>query len=293
MISNCFDNYFYEFNVNELIYSRPLPINVHSSMKFKQIAVTVSEIGLIEPVIVYIDNDGEKRILDGHLRVEVLKGLGIEKVHCLISPVEDSYTYNKRVNRITIVQEQKMLLRAVEAGVSVDKLCTVLGVSIQTVQSKLRLSAGIAPEVLALLSERSVPQALFGLLKKLKPYKQIEVVDTLVSINNFTKKFVESMLHAIPPEHFVNAGHTKEESSDVRRHLERLEKELISVQVETSKLDDEYSENTLKLVIIKGHLERVLNKSDILHWLYDNHPDYLSVFKQIIGIENLNDIVVD
>lgn len=291
MISKCFDNYFYEFDVHELIYSRPLPVNVRTSMKFKQIAVTVSEIGLIEPVIVFIDNDGTKRILDGHLRVEVLKDLGVKKVHCLISSVEDSYTYNKRVNRITIVQEQKMLLRAVEAGVSVEKLCTALGVSIQTVQSKLRLSDGIAPEVLALLAERSVPQALFSLLKKLKPYKQIEVVDTLLSINNFTKKFVESMLHAIPPEHFVDACHAQEEPSDIRRQLERLEKELVSVQIETSKLDDEYSENTLKLVIVKGHLERILNRSDILHWLYDNHPDYLSVFKQVTGIENLNQII--
>lgn len=293
MISKCFDNYFYEFDVDELIYSRPLPVNVRSSMKFKQIAVTVSEIGLIEPVIVFVDNEGGKRILDGHLRIEVLKDLGVKKVHCLISPVEDSYTYNKRVNRITIVQEQKMLLRAVEAGVSVDKLCTVLGVSVQTVQSKLRISEGIAPEVLALLAEKNVPQALFGLLKKLKPYKQIEVVDTLVSINNFTKKFLESMLHALPQEHFVDAGHAKEESNDFRRHLERLEKDMISVQIETSKLDDEYSENTLKLVIIKGHLERILSKNDILHWLYDNHPDYLSVFKQITGIENLNDFVKD
>lgn len=44
----------------------------------------------------------------------------------------------------------------------------------------------------------------------------------------------------------------------------------MSVQVE----DDEYAENTLKLVIINGHLEKVLNKTEILHWLYDNCPDY-------------------
>lgn len=288
MISKCFDNYFYEFDVDDLIYSRTLPVNVRGSMKFKQIAVTVREIGLIEPVIVFVDKKGEKRILDGHLRIEVLKDLEIKKVHCLISPVEDSYTYNKRVNRITIVQEQKMLLRAVEAGVPVEKLCSVLGVSIKTIQSKLRISEGIAPEVLALLAEKNVPQALFGLLKKLKPYKQIEVVDTLVSINNFTRKFVESMLHAIPQEHFIDAGHAKEEANDFRRYLERLQKDMVSVQNETSKLDDEYSDNTFKLVVIKGHLERILSKAEILHWLYDNYPDYLSVFKQVTGIENLN-----
>ncbi|EPN2807517.1 plasmid partitioning protein RepB C-terminal domain-containing protein [Serratia marcescens] len=291
MISNCFDNYFYEFNVDELMYSRPLPVNIRSSMKYNQIAITVKEIGLIEPVVVFIDSKNNKRILDGHLRVDVLKELGVKKVHCLISPIEDTYTYNKRVNRITIVQEQKMLLRAVDSGVSVDKLCAVLGVSAQTVQGKLKISEGIALEVMALLAEKNVPQALFGLLRKLKSYKQIEMVNTLVSINNFTKKFAESMLHTMPAECFIDAENSRLESNDVRRNLERLEKDMMSVQVETSNLDDEYAENTLKLVIVKGHLEKVLNKTEILHWLYDNCPDYLSVFKQVTGIDNLNNFI--
>lgn len=291
MIPSCFDNYFYEFDVNELIYSRPLPVNIRSAAKYNQIALTIKEIGLIEPVVVFIDDKEHKRILDGHLRVEILKDLGVSKVHCLISPVEDTYTYNKRVNRITIIQEQKMLLRAVESGVSVEKLSSVLGVTPQTVLSKIKISDGIAPEVMALLAEKNVPQALFSFLRKLKPYKQIEMVNTLISINNFTKNFSESMLHAMAPEHFVEVEKSRGDSNDVKRNLERLEKDMISVQVETSKLDDEYAESTLKLVIIKGHLEKVLNNSDILHWLYDNYPEYLSVLKQVTGIDNLNRFV--
>ncbi|WP_249926327.1 plasmid partitioning protein RepB C-terminal domain-containing protein [Escherichia coli] len=238
--------------------------------------------------MVYINDANDKVILDGHLRVEVLKELGITTAHCLISPVEDTYSYNKRVSRLTIVQAQNMLLKAVESGVSVEKLCAVLGVTPDTLIGKLKISDGIAPEVMALLAEKNVPQTIFSVLKKLKFYKQIEMVNTMISINNFTRKFAMSMLHAVAPEHLVAPKKDASRETDIRKNLERLEKEMASVQVETQHLQDEYAENNLRLVIIKNHIERLLANGQVLNWLYDNHQEYLSVLKQISGLDDLN-----
>ena len=282
MISQCFDSRFYTFKVESLVYARTLPVNVKFSTKYKQIKASVDEIGLIEPIVVYINDANDKVILDGHLRVEVLKELGITTAHCLISPVEDTYSYNKRVSRLTIVQAQNMLLKAVESGVSVEKLCAVLGVTPDTLIGKLKISDGIAPEVMALLAEKNVPQTIFSVLKKLKFYKQIEMVNIMISINNFTRKFAMSMLHAVASEHLVAPKKDASRETDIRKNLERLEKEMASVQVETQHLQDEYAENNLRLVIIKNHIERLLN------WLYDNHQEYLSVLKQISGLDDLN-----
>lgn len=288
MISQCFDPRFYTFKVESLVYARTLPVNVKFSTKYKQIKASVDEIGLIEPIVVYINDTNEKIILDGHLRVEILKELGIMTAHCLISPVEDTYSYNKRVSRLTIVQAQNMLLRAVESGVSVEKLCVVLGVTPDTLIGKLKISDGIAPEVMALLAEKNVPQTIFSVLKKLKFYKQIEMVNTMISINNFTRKFAMSMLHAVSPEHLVEPKKDARRETDIRKNLERLEKEMASVQVETQHLQDEYAENNLRLVIIKNHIERLLDNGQVLNWLYDNHQDYLSVLKQVSGLDDLN-----
>ncbi|MCW9813107.1 RepB plasmid partitioning protein [Escherichia coli] len=238
--------------------------------------------------MVYINDANDKVILDGHLRVEVLKELGITTAHCLISPVEDTYSYNKRVSRLTIVQAQNMLLKAVESGVSVEKLCAVLGVTPDTLIGKLKISDGIAPEVMALLAEKNVPQTIFSVLKKLKFYKQIEMVNIMISINNFTCKFAMSMLHAVASEHLVAPKKDASRETDIRKNLERLEKEMASVQVETQHLQDEYAENNLRLVIIKNHIERLLANGQVLNWLYDNHQEYLSVLKQISGLDDLN-----
>lgn len=288
MISQCFDSRFYTFKVESLVYARTLPVNVKFSTKYKQIKASVDEIGLIEPIVVYINDANDKVILDGHLRVEVLKELGITTAHCLISPVEDTYSYNKRVSRLTIVQAQNMLLKAVESGVSVEKLCAVLGVTPDTLIGKLKISDGIAPEVMALLAEKNVPQTIFSVLKKLKFYKQIEMVNIMISINNFTCKFAMSMQHAVASEHLVAPKKDASRETDIRKNLERLEKEMASVQVETQHLQDEYAENNLRLVIIKNHIERLLANGQVLNWLYDNHQEYLSVLKQISGLDDLN-----
>ncbi|EIO7469446.1 ParB N-terminal domain-containing protein [Salmonella enterica subsp. enterica] len=293
MISQCFDSRFYTFKIDSLVYSRALPVNVKFSTKYKQIKASVEEFGLIEPVMVYINDASEKIILDGHLRVEILKELGIEAAHCLISPVEDTYSYNKRVARLTIVQTQNMLLKAVESGVPVEKLCAVLGISQDTLMGKLKISDGITPEVMALLAEKNVPQTIFPVLKKLKPYKQIEMVNTMISINNFTRKFAMSMLHAVAPEHLVEPKKDARRETDIRKNLERLEKEMASVQVETQHLQDEYAENNLRLVIIKNHIERLLANGQIVNWLYDNHQEYLSLLKQISGLDDLNKLSQD
>ena len=61
-------------------------------------------------------------LLDGHLRIEALKELGIEEVECLIATDDDTYTYNKRVNRFPPIQEHRMIARAMDRGVAAELL---------------------------------------------------------------------------------------------------------------------------------------------------------------------------
>lgn len=290
MIKQCFNNHFQSYLIETLTPSRTLPVNIKSSEKYKKIVSSITEIGLIEPVMIFIHDNGEQKILDGHLRIEALKDLNITHAHCLISPVEDTYSYNKRVNHLTILQEQKMLQKAVESGVPVEKLCAVLGLSQSIINTRLRISDGIAKEVLALLAEKNVSQNVFDILRRIKPYKQIEFVTTMITLNNFTKKFALSMLHTLPSEHLVRQiGNTTEEK-DMVKTLARLEKEMAALQIETQNIQNEYAENNLNLIIVKSYIAKLLRTNDVIHWLYDNKCEYLDVLKKVVGIESLNKI---
>lgn len=290
MIKQCFNNHFHLYPIAILLPSRSIPVNVRTSNKYKQILTSIAEIGLIEPVMIFITENGEHKILDRHLRIEALKDLEITHAHCLISPVEDTYSYNKRVNHLTILQEQRMLLKAVESGVSVEKLCAVLGLSQGIINTRLRISEGISKEALALLADKNVSQNVFDVLKKIKLHKQMDFVSTMVTLNNFTKKFALSMLHALPAEYLVRKPDNPPEDKDMIKTLARLEKEMAALQVETQDIQNEFAENNLNLMVVRSYIAKLLSKNEIIHWLYDNKSEYLDVLKKVLGVKHLNEI---
>lgn len=293
MIKQCFNNHFHLYPITFLLPSRTIPVNVRSSNKYKQILTSIAEIGLIEPIMIFITENGEHKILDGHLRIEALKDLEITHAHCLISPVEDTYSYNKRVNHLTILQEQRMLQKAVESGVSVEKLCAVLGLSQGIINTRLRISEGISKEALALLADKNVSQNVFDVLRKIKLHKQMDFVSTMVTLNNFTKKFALSMLHALPAEHLVRKPDNPPEDKDMIKTLARLEKEMAALQVETQDIQNEFAENNLNLMVVRSYITKLLSKNEIIHWLYDNKSEYLDVLKKVLGVKHLNEIQPD
>src|SRR3546814_16219914 len=79
-------------------------------IKVGQIAASIREVGIIEPpVVVRIKGQRDRyRLLDGHIRIEILKERGDKDVVCLVATDDEALTYNKRISRMAIVQEHKM-----------------------------------------------------------------------------------------------------------------------------------------------------------------------------------------
>ncbi|EDC8256427.1 RepB plasmid partitioning protein, partial [Salmonella enterica subsp. enterica serovar Enteritidis] len=234
-----------------------------------------------------INNLSEKIILDGHLRVEASKDIGLSTVPCLISEDEESYSYNKYVNRLPVIQEYRMILQAVDAGVSEEKISQSLNISVDTLRAKFRLLDGISPETTALLANQHVPQAIFAILRKMKPERQLEAVSTMMSINNFSRKFALSLLHYTPDDMLINPKDSKLKQQDIAKNFARMEREMAAMEIETKQLENIYGTNNLKLAVIIGHIKRLLSNYSVLNWLVDNNPDYLAQLKKIAAIDSL------
>jgi ParB-like chromosome segregation protein Spo0J len=65
--------------------------NVKLSHKYHQIVTSIESLGIIEPIVFYDKDKDAIKILDGHLRVEALKDLGIEKAPCILSSIDDAF----------------------------------------------------------------------------------------------------------------------------------------------------------------------------------------------------------
>lgn len=131
--------------LNQIIPLKIIPPSIRHSVKYKQILASVREVGIIEPLVVSPCNEGKGQyyLLDGLLRLEVTKELGNKSVTCLISTDDESFTYNKHINRISTIQEHQMIVRAVERGVSEAKIASALNVDVKSIILKRKMLDGI------------------------------------------------------------------------------------------------------------------------------------------------------
>ncbi|ECJ9139414.1 ParB N-terminal domain-containing protein, partial [Salmonella enterica] len=238
------DNFFY-LETNKLIPSKELLENVKRSHKYHQIVTSIESLGIIEPIIVFYDKDKDvTKILDGHLRVEALKDLGIEKAPCILSSIDDAFTPNKQVNHINVVEEHRMIIKSL-AKVSIEKLSAALGISVDAIKDKANVMNGIDPSVIAKLSDKPIPKATFDVLRKMKPIRQIEAVGTMINFDNYSKKFAMSILDATPASMIVNKGKNTPYKKDIKKTILRLEQEMATTSEETKKLQTEYGSDML------------------------------------------------
>jgi ParB-like chromosome segregation protein Spo0J len=93
---------------------RKLSPAISKTEKYRRIAASIGEVGIIEPLIVYPQTNGESHyiLLDGHIRLEILKELGQEEVNCLVARDDEAYTYNHKVNQLSAIQEHFMIMEA-------------------------------------------------------------------------------------------------------------------------------------------------------------------------------------
>ncbi|GAB5120069.1 partitioning protein ParB [Escherichia coli] len=174
MIQIRFGKNFIYLETNKLIPSKELLENVKRSHKYHQIVTSIESLGIIEPIIVFYDKDKDvTKILDGHLRVEALKDLDIEKAPCILSSIDDAFTPNKQVNHINVVEEHRMIIKSL-AKVSIEKLSAALGISVDAIKDKANVMNGIDPSVIAKLSDKPIPKATFDVLRKRSQFVKLK-----------------------------------------------------------------------------------------------------------------------
>jgi hypothetical protein len=256
--------------------------SVKATIKYQQILASIQEVGLVEAPIVTrsAKQPNQYFLVDGHLRLVAVRELGWVEVECLVTEHDDTYTYNKRVGRLSAVQDHKMIVRALERGVSAERLARALGISVETVRQRFRLLNGICEEAAGLLADAPCPAKVFSILRQMKAVRQMEAAELMVSNKNFSVQFANAMLAATPPpllafEPKVTASPGTIES------MGRIERELAALQMQTSAVEDSYGPDVLHLTIVKGHLGKWLGNASVVRWLARHRPEYLKEFQRI------------
>lgn len=284
-----FENDCVTIPVADILPVRVLSKSIKSSRKYTQITASIREIGLVEPPVVARNGDavGSWLLLDGHVRIEVLKDLGREYVECLVSTDDEAFTYNKRVSRIAPIQEHRMILRAIERGVPEEKIAAALDLNPRSIQRKVKLLDGICPEAVAILKDKACTAAVFTTLRKMIPLRQIEAAELMVNANNYSVAYISAILAGTPQTQLVEANKPKRINGVTPQAVARMEKELARLQEGITQIQDTYGQDHLQLTVLRGYVAKLLGNARVVRYLMQTRPEFLSEFQTIAEMDSV------
>lgn len=269
------------FDDTKLIYSK----------KFLKVLSSMRSVGIIEPLIVFPAGDGKYVLLDGHIRTMAAKKLEMPTLPCLVSRDDESFTYNSRVNRLATIQEHIMIKKALQRGLSEERLAEALDVDVRYIKKKAKLLDGICDEAVGLLKDYEFSFRVTELLRMMKPTRQVEVVELMIAANQLTASYCKAFLIATPPELLVEKRKVAVKPTSSVESIMRLERELTNVSQRYKMIEQTYGQDTLTLVLLRGYISKILDNESVLRFIYKKYPDLLNELQAIARVELFADAV--
>ncbi len=270
--------------LDRILPSRKSPEGLQASRKFKQIVVSMEAVGIIEPLSVgkADKKTGQHVLLDGHMRLLALRQLGYTDAPCLIATDDESYTYNNRINRITSIQEHQMLRRAVERGVTAERLAKALSVDVSLIHRKVSLLDGICPEAIEMLKDQHFSAGLGTVLRRMKPTRQVECVELMLTANNMTLAYAEALFAATPSHLVLGEKRARKLPGVTAEQRVKMEREMGNLQGQLKVVEKSYGQDVLLLVLARGYLGKLIDNKAVYRFLKQRQPDVLAEFESII-----------
>jgi ParB-like chromosome segregation protein Spo0J len=276
--------------IESIIVTRALTPRIESTKKYLQVRASIIAVGVIEPLSVAKPTKKLERyvLLDGHLRLLAMKNLGMKSVPCLTSLDDEGFTYNNRINRLSTIQEHAMLVNALKRGVSGEALAKALNVDVRVIERRADMFKGICQEAIELLRDRIFSYDVTRALRKMKPLRQVEAVELMVSANSLTIGYAEALLAATPENKLVAEVRAKM-GGLTSEQMAKMENEMTNVQEQFKLVEQTYGQDVLNMVLAKGYLNKLLTNKQTSRFLKQRYKELHTELEELARIVNLDE----
>jgi hypothetical protein len=280
--------------VDQILPLRALKADVRHSEKYRCIAASVREIGLIEPLIIYRPKGRKPQylLLDGHLRLDVLKSQGATEAFCLVATEDEAYTYNHKVNQVTPIQEHFMIMKAIDNGVPEERIAATLNVNVGAIRQKMNLLDGICPEAVELLKHRRVSAPALREIKRVAPMRQIEMAELMIAGNNLSASYAKLLYLATPEEQRVEQEKPADTQGLSPEDKAMMQREMQDLKRNYRLIEETHGTNVFHLVLAVGYIKNLLSNVRVVRYLSHHWPDVLAEFQKIVESPELGSVAV-
>jgi ParB-like chromosome segregation protein Spo0J len=289
-----------ESQVKSLAISNVLPMRkiapaTRETVKYRRIASSIREVGLIEPLVVHPSGGSPDQfmLLDGHMRLDILSRNGVSTVDCLVAKDDEAFTYNHKVNHLAGIQEHFMIIKALKHGVTEEGIARTLNVDVAKIRAKRDLLNGICPEAVALLRGKRVSADALRQVRKAKPLRQIEMAELMCASNNYTQPYAKCLVAATSADQLEGNDHAKDIEELSTEDMARMEREMESLSKDFREIETTYGKNVLNLVVLAGYLRKLLDSAPVVRYLAQHYPDIMAQLQHVAESRSLREASAD
>lgn len=265
-----------------IITLRPLRERKVSKREYERILASIRAIGLIEPLVVYPDGESFL-ILDGTQRYRALLELGVEIVPCIVGKRREAFTGNRMVNRVSPVQENRMIEKSLEE-LDEQTIAAALGLSGIGHRMKKTLLKQLHPDVAAAFDHGKIVRTCALELTHVKPLRQKEILTAMESYNDWSLPFVRSLiLKTPPPLRDLRRRRKNDPWNKTAKRKDDLLKKLADAEQKHDFYSRLYKQYTVDLLRLAIYARSLLTNNRIREYLDQHHPAIVARFETIIA----------
>ena len=147
---------------------------------------------------------------------------------------------------------------------------------------------GICSEAADLLKDKHVAIEVFTILKRLKPFRQIEIASLMNDSGVYSATYAQALFASTPKNQLVESDKPKKVKGLNEEQMARMENEMSNLQRDYKLIEESYGSDVLNLTIAKTYLANLLGNAKVVRYLAQHHAEILSQFHKITELTSLN-----
>ncbi|MCA9287116.1 MAG: ParB N-terminal domain-containing protein [Phycisphaerales bacterium] len=264
-----------------VIQLRPLRDRKVAKREYDRIVASIKAVGLVEPLVVFPEN-GDYVILDGVQRYRALVELGVEVAPCIMGKQREAFTGNRMVNRVSPVQEHRMIEKALDE-VDESVIAAALGVATLDHRLKKSLLKQLHAEVASAYDAGKITRACAREFTHVKPQRQKEILRTMETYKDFSTTFARTLVVKTPAAQRENRGRKHNPWDRKTQRKNDLLKKLAEAEQKHDFYSQLYKQYTADLLRLAIYARSLVTNTRLREYLNQNHPAIVSRFETIIA----------
>lgn len=269
-----------DIDLEELVPLKERDIDLRKNRGYMKILSSINAIGLIEPLCVYQEN-GHYVILDGYLRYKALRQIGEETAPCIINATKEAYTYNRMINKLSAVQESRMLRESLKK-IDQNTIADVFGVKSIQYHLGTAMLKHLDQKVISAVDQHRLSRRCARELTYVKRPRQVEILKEMDKCGDYSTSFARAMITKTSASQRNEKKKSKKPWQDHSGRKQELVNKLENVQKRYDFYTGLYRQYCADLLKLFVYVRKLITNSKIRSYLDINYPDILDQFEKII-----------